>query len=505
MTENTNGHNGSGSRTAGIHLSRGRHGVLNSPFAPPGQNGNWFHTPASRREVQFAELLSGGLADLVRGPQGDLQFLVYRDGVGTYQRTVADGTRTLVPPNVDRSLLEAVRWPSFVEANDAPCLLLSEIKDLLKHYLELADLDYDIVAHFALSTWFADLSRVAPYLWVVGAYSCGKTTLLRVLSAICRRPALAADITPAALYSLCTSLRPTLLLDELDSSDTVRYRDLLRLLRNGSTQGPKVFRCGKAYDLFGPKVIVSRQESPDAAVASRALVVAMRPSNKNLPPLDEAALIGIAEPLQARLLAFRLRHYRRKRSSELATNSLTPRMRDIERALTIALLGDAELESTVVGLLRPHDVEAKLKRGGEPEWAVATALLASCHPAANHLTVGQLSFEVEDVLAHQGETYRLTPRKIGDILRSLGIATERLGNRGRGLRLSQNVLRLIHQTAKALGITRADILEPETVEGGYAGSPCDLCEEYGLMVDAEGRKLRYPDSLGRRPSHSLFD
>jgi hypothetical protein len=500
MTENTNGHNSSGSSTATIHLSRGRHSVLNSPLAPPGQNGNWFHTE-SQTEVQFAELLSGGLADLVRGPQGDLEFLTYRDGVGTYQRSVADGTRTLVPPNVDRSLIEAVRWPSFVEANDASRLLLSDIKDLLKHYLELADLDYDLVAHFALSTWFADLSRVAPYLWVVGAHSCGKTTLLRLLSAICRRPALAADITPAALYSLCTSLRPTLLLDELDPSDTV----LLRLLRNGSTLGPKVFRRGKAYDLFGPKVIVSRQESPDAALTSRALVLAMRPSNKNLPPLDDAALIGIAEPLQARLLAFRLRNYRRKRSSELATNSLTPRMRDIARALTIALLGDAELESTVIGLLRPHDVEAKLKRGSEPEWAVALALLISCHPAANHLTVGKLSFEVDDVLAHQGETYRLTPRKIGDILRSLGIAPERLGNRGRGLRLSQNVLRLIHQTAKAMGITRADILEPETVDAGYAGLPCDLCEEYGLIVDAEGRNLRYPDSPGRRPGQTLFD
>lgn len=273
-----NGHDYSGSRTASalIDLQSGRPIVLDTPFAPPMlQNGNWFHTQESHREIQFAELCSGGLVDIVRGPQGDLEFLVYRDGVGTHQRFVADGTRILVPPNVDRSLLEAVRWPSFVEANDAPRLLLNEIKDALKGYLELADPDYDLVAHFALSTWFSDLSRVTPYLWIVGPYACGKTTLLRLLSAICRRPVLAADITPAALYSLCTHLRPTLLLDELELSATVLDRDLSRLLRNGSTQGQKVFRTGKAYDLFGPKAIVSRQEPPDAALASRALVVAM--------------------------------------------------------------------------------------------------------------------------------------------------------------------------------------------------------------------------------------
>jgi hypothetical protein len=480
--------------------------VLDTSLAPTRQqNGTWFHRQGSPRETQFAELCSGGLVDIVRGPQGDLEFLNYRNGVGTRQRSIADGGITLVPPNVDRSLVEAVRWPSFVDANDAPRLLLNDIKDVLKHYSELADPDYDIVAHFALSTWFSDLSRVAPYLWVVGPYSCGKTTLLRMLSALCRRAVLAADVTLAALYTLCTSLCPTLLLDELELRSTVRDRDLARLLRNGSTRGQKVLRAGKAYDLFGPKAIVSRQEPPDAALTSRALVVTMRPANRDLPPLDEGTLSEIAGRFQARLLAFRLRNYHQERSLELAANGLTPRMQDIARALTIALLGEAELESAVIELLRPRDVEAKLRRGGEPEWVVATALFSRCHEPANFLTVGELTFDVDDVLALQGETYRLAPRKVGYILHSLGIGTERLGNRGRGLRLSQTVLRLIHHTVKALGLTRADILDPLTVEGGYGGYPCALCEEYGLMVDAAGRHLRCVDLPRRRPGHGLFD
>ena len=334
------------------------------------------------------------------------------------------------------------------------------------------------------------MGSFAPYLWVIGPYSGGKTTLLRLMSALCRRAVRAADITPAAFYSLCEALRPTLLLDELELDSTARNRDLVRFFRSGSTQGQKVLRPGKAYDLFGPRAIVSRQEPPDAALASRTLAVAMRPSNRDLPPLDEASLSKIADQLQPRLLAFRLRNYNRVGSPELAANGLSPRMMDIARALAIPLLGDVELESGVIELLRPQDAHAKLKRGGDPEWVVATALYACSHRGANYWTVKEITGEVYNVLEGYGETYDLVPRKVGDILRSLGFRTEKLGNEGRGLRVTQDLRRSIHENAKALGLCRADILDPQTVMGGWGGARCDLCEEFGLMVDGRGNRLR---------------
>ena len=428
--------------------------------------------------------------DLVRKPSGNLSLIIYRDGKATVQDYLSDGGTMLVPPKVDQSLAEAVRWPTFVDANDTPRQLLDDMRRVLRQYVDLDDEEYDLVAHFSLYSWFGDVGSVAPYLWVIGPYSGGKTTLLRLMSALCRRAVRAADITPAALYSLCEALRPTLLLDELELDSTARSRDLARFLRSGSTQGQKVLRPGKAYDVFGPRAIVSRQEPPDAALASRALVVAIRPSNRDLPPLDEASLREIADQLQSRLLAFRLRNYNVVGSSELAANGLSPRMKDIARALSIPLLGDAELESAVIEMLYPQDAHAKLKRGGDPEWVVATALYALSHRAANYWTVKEITGEVYDVLGGYGETYDLAPRKVGDILRSLGFLTEKLGNQGRGLRVTQDLRRSIHGTAKALGLCRADILDPQTIMGGYGGARCDLCEEFGLMVDDRGNRLR---------------
>ena len=56
------------------------------------------------------------------------------------------------------------------------------------------------------------------------------------------------------------------------------------------------------------------------------------------------------------------------------------------------------------------------------------------------LTVKKLTASVEFQLAQAGESYRLRPRKVGEVLRSLGFPTQRLGCLGRGLRLSKNLI-----------------------------------------------------------------
>jgi hypothetical protein len=179
-------------------------------------------------------------------------------------------------------------------------------------------------------------------------------------------------------------------------------------------------------------------------------------------------------------------------------------MLDIARALALPLLGDPNLERELVEIMNPHDAQAKVDRHGEPEWVVFTALYARIHRATNTLPVQELTFEAEYVLANAGESYRLTPRKVGEILRSLGFPTQRLGNQGRGLRISNELVRSIHTTAKRLGVCRADILYPEAIDNGYGGLPCSLCEENGLMVDHDGRRLCCVEGYSPSKRSSLY-
>jgi hypothetical protein len=508
--KNCNGHGSGQSEPAPslIHLPDGRSlsiEAVNS--AKGGRKGHRKLPPAEQsltRETQFEVLPDGILIDLVREKSGDIGFLVCRNGTPTFHSTFQHGNLTLIPPKVHRSLVDALRLPSLLGTIRTPTTLLSEINEVLCTYLDLEELDRKLVANFALCTWLNDLSQVAPYLWIIGPYSCGKTTLLRLLSAICRRPVVAGDISPAALYTLSSTLHPTLLLDEFEMAKDSRSRNLQHLLRNGSSQGQRVFRGAKAYDVFGPKAITSRQGPGDAALASRGLVVTMRPTIRDLPALDLDALAAIADRLQPCLLAFRLENYRRVKLAALASSRLSPRMLDIARALALPLIGDPNLERELEEVLNLHDAQAKLDRHGEPEWVVLTALYARIHRATNTLTVQELTFEVDDVLAKAGESYRLTPRKVGEILRSLGFPTQKLGNQGRGLRLSQELIRSIHRTAKNLEVCRADILYPETIDSGYGGLPCSLCEENGLMVDHHGRRLRCVEGYSSSKRSRLY-
>jgi hypothetical protein len=168
----------------------------------------------------------------------------------------------------------------------------------------------------------------------------------------------------------------------------------------------------------------------------------------------------------------------------------TPRMKDLARALAVPLLGDATKEKELFKLLAPHDKEARLNRHGEPEWAVATALFHDGHQSTTTLTVGDLAVTVCQVLAANGETYELKPRAVGETLRALGLSTEKLGNEGRGLRLTRSVRHQIHQLARDMGLKRSDLLRHMTVEAGYGGLSCALCEDYGLMICEDGKRLR---------------
>ena len=80
------------------------------------------------------------------------------------------------------------------------------------------------------------------------------------------------------------------------------------------------------------------------------------------------------------------------------------------------------------------------------------------------LTLKRLAELVGFQLSKRGESYNLSPRKIGEIVRSLGFVTHKLGSYGRGLLISKELIRSIHRIARSLGVCRADVLCPEVID-----------------------------------------
>jgi hypothetical protein len=458
-----------------------------------------------QRKIDFAHLPDGTLLDLVRNHSGELAFAVLQNGTSAILDTVKLGDVRFITPDFHLTRASAIRFPTTVGGSHTARELLREIEDVIESYYDCDPLNRKLLAHFALYTWTSDLSAVAVYLWIIGSYGRGKTTLLRIMSAMCRRAMLVGDVSIAGLYRLNTELHPTLLIDESDMGHDSRSRDFLRLLRVGSTNGQAVLRATGVYDPFGPKIIASRAGLGDAPLASRGFYVVARPLSRSISVLTTSALESIAEQLQPKLMAFRLNNYSRLGSVSASAPQCvgsSPRAQDIGRALLLPIDGDKELESQLFTILEVHGQQVAVEHDTEPEFFLAIVLMHLSHvrgPGAPvHWTAKELAQQVRSCAAARGESHSPTPRKVGEILRSLGLRTHKLGALGRGLINSKELSNRVHEIAKGLGICAGDLFTP-----GFADTPasCESCERYGLNFDNSGRKIPYqafdfePDAL----------
>ncbi len=445
------------------------------------------------REIESAILSDGSIVDLVADAQtpGSVRLVIWKGGSGQVVSSWAHDGRLLVPTKIDVSVMAGLRLPRSL----APC---SDVRDLFRRiqsraqeYVSMRPQHAFLVTAFALSTWFADRLPVVPYLFIYGPPGAGKSTLLRFLHCVCRRSLHAGGITRASLYSLADLLGPSLLIDESEFAGDKHSRDLLRLLRNGNRQGAQEFCNRRAYQTCCPKAFACRYPIKDAALSCRGVDISLFPTTDLLPVLDAEAEALLAGEFQPQLETFRLSQYHRVGSGNgLDLQQLTPKMRDMARALAAPILGDRELLEELTALLRELDYDARINRFAEPEWVVMLALYQECHTFARDLFVGNIAAKACQILREYGLSAFESVQQVGGILRSsLGMRIKRVG-KGYRLRLDVPTVRQIHAQAKAVGINRSDIIDDQAVQLGNGGPPCLMCEEFELMRDHDGNPLR---------------
>jgi hypothetical protein len=139
--------------------------------------------------------------------------------------------------------------------------LATTLAAVVKTYAVLSDAAADAIALWTLHTWMVSNFTISPRLAVVSpTKGCGKTTVLRLLSKLVRRPKRAGSISPSALFRVVEKFRPTILLDE-----TEKYiepnSDLHALLNEGHCIGGTVLR------VLGEKKLELREFAIFSAVA----------------------------------------------------------------------------------------------------------------------------------------------------------------------------------------------------------------------------------------------
>jgi len=455
--------------------------LLNRPDTPGDDSGT---------EIDFDELKDGTLVELVEDSKdADRACLaVWKDGEARLVDRLERDGQVFIPLPRKNEILRHVRLPKGVLPYESVQALLSRLECLISQCVDVDEKYLPVLADFVLSTWFVDQLPVAPYLSVVGLPQSGKTTLLRVLSLVCRRALLIADITPASFYHACARFMPTMLIDEARSVSCDR---ILRLLRSGTTRDVLAVRNNRTFYSYGAKVISWLEPPDDPALNSRCVLISMAEGkNATLVSVDEPQVQQSAADLQAQLLRFRFENYKKLQLGRIPGDEiLRPRTRDILLALSAAHAHDAKRSERLLEFFQSGQGVPPEPLGPEQN-AVLGALFAVTHlqKGFSSMRVGDLTRIVNLFLARAGEHLRLPPRKVGAVLTSLHCCTRTRTNSGRAISVNRQDAEKLHQLAARYGL---DGFADECLS--ISPNDCRLCQKAGL------NKERVDAATPRRP------
>ena len=346
-------------------------------------------------------------------------------------------TYTAAP--LEASLSRAVRFPSSSTAFGTAAQLTSSMLKFLGGYANLLPDAAALMVAFALASWFGDCFAVAPLLYLLGPDN-EATHLLRLLGFLCRRPILLSDIDIAALATLPRNLDPTLLVNQRDLG-----RRVTRVLLASNDRHFSIARGKRAIYAYGAKAFASVPEFADGT----GVRVSLSPAQEPLPMLTDASEREIANDFQSKLLRFRMVNRQRVYDAELDTQAFVPAMREEVRAWLAPLCDCPDLRQSVLTSLMEQSREGEGAHLSDERCVVAEAALLFCHKAdTEQFFVGDLAEKVNDLLEGRHEECILTNKKVGLVLRNLGIKGERVV-KGFRILLTESMREKIHGIARA--------------------------------------------------------
>jgi hypothetical protein len=210
----------------------------------------------------------------------------------------------------------AVAAPTHTEDLTADELLI-EVLAFIEQYVVIGSHELLAVALWTMHTHVFESSPTTPYLSVKSPEKqCGKTRTIETVALLVAKPLMTANISEAALFRAVSSLRPTLLFDEVDSifrAANEKGRDDLRgILNAGYRRGGQAVRCGgrnmtelESFDVFCPKLLAGIGELPDTLRdRSIPIVLKRRAPGEQVSKFRSRTAEAAAEPVRDRLAAW---------------------------------------------------------------------------------------------------------------------------------------------------------------------------------------------------------
>lgn len=343
--------------------------------------------------------------------------------------------------------------------------LLTDIRTFIHAYLDVSENFEQIATYYVLFTWLYDRFNEVPYLRAIGDFGSGKSRFLHTIGSLVYKPIFTAGATTVSpIFRILDESKGTLVLDEADFGQSDMTSDIVKVLNTGYQRGTPVLRAeGKGtYDLrtfevFGPKIVATRETFKDKALESRFLVEDMGSSSlrKDIPRTLDETFYKRAEQIRNQLLQWRFDNYFKPLNKrEELISGIHPRLNQIIVPL-LTIIKDQAIRENLKRFIVQYNNELVADRGMSWESDIVYAVLKLEQKSrANELTVKEITEELNRDVDISDET--LQPRKVGWYLRSkLQLKTEKT-RKGYVLKLERNRKRL-DMWKERFGITDEDI------------------------------------------------
>jgi hypothetical protein len=398
----------------------------------------------SRIVPTFGEILAdGSVIDLVSSATyNQLELLFWRKHRKTIAPQIECGDHVFQTPDLDPTLIKAMRFPRDAGDYGTNGKLFAQIRILFERHIGLTPAEASLMTAWVCSTWFQDCLSSPPTLMISGPETCRAISLFNLLSCLCRRSIILADLNRTGFLCLMP-WQPTLLINLPSGS-----LKILDLWGTSNHRGVYVVGSqGRVHNVVGSKAVFLGMAD---AWCDEAVHLAL-PARQQVLPLDAHGQEEIANRLQPQLLMYRLRNFRRVRASRSAMQGASLPNSELVLNLTACVGSEPDILQAIAPILQRQDQDAQARRGCDVNMAILEVIWAPSHET-KEIAVSRVTELTNALLRCRGEVLEYSPVEIGWKLRSLGLYRHRNGS-GMVLRFSHQYSLIIHQLTQRFSLS----------------------------------------------------
>jgi len=307
-------------------------------------------------------------------------------------------------------------------------------EDLRRYFLDAVELPCEttatVLAAWVLLTYRQEHLAHFPIIYLYGPPERGKSRVGKLLTFAAMRGIVDASVREANLFRYSHDIHATVFLDLTDAWKVIQKAAAEDIILHSFERGGTVsrvlkpdagaFKDTKRYDVFGPRILASNRDVPEA-LASRTLAIRMPEAVRhNFPPVDRQAALLLSE----RCLAWRAHNLHRELPD--APPAARGRLGDITAPL-LALVHDVapEREDELRGWIAELESQRRVQRGESLEGRIVAVLARMIREGTKRIFVKDLVRLLQGDDTPILDSYRSPNQGVGYALDRLGIQRKR--------------------------------------------------------------------------------